>query len=686
MEIIKDWMVFRFRKNDDEIAEFFRLNGARPGRAPYTYGVPLKNQQLILRAYETFNFSPTPEAESRVRQMLATRALIYDGRKVEYNEATRQLHILARKVNSSLRKLMESLDGYRALDAEESVCDITSFNAALITKMQREYGFSCSPSAVNSFLDLLSPTDKLVNLKLAHDIKEPRVYLRPEYKLLSHQIIGVHALLSFEKFAIFDEMGLGKTLQMIAAATNFIEHGICRAGIIVCPASLTYTWDASISDSSYLRSQVIYRGMTVKKRREVYERLKLPRTDPNALDLVIMSYGIARNDRSHLAKLGEEVRAFLSLDESQNIKNPDAKTTRALLEIAPYYARRYIFTGTPIASTPADIWPQWAFINGINDLRDYYRFRNRYIIFKEIKTKIPGTNKKRKIKIPVARKNMVELRGIIDATSLRRKKEDVLDLPEKVYQTRYIELTGEQHRLYKEMNEQHRAELSALPEDTISAKNELTKLLRLVQIASNPGLIFDNYRDVPAKVLELDTIVDEQLESVSNILDSDSDEVDVANNKKIVIFTSYLDNIKMLADRYSKYNPVIIQGEGMSSLEKKRSEDEFQNNPKCRMLIGQTSAAQAGFTLTASDMIVYMDRGFSLLEWLQSQDRIHRIGQTGTCTIVSFIAKGTIDEYIASVVDGKKDLAVFLQGDKSQAANDVAISRKDILEAMAAFV
>jgi len=683
MSVVGEWMVFRFHKKDDEIGEFFKLSGAKAGRAPHTFGVPLKNQSLIIRAYETFNFHTDAAAQEHVQNMLATRALIYDGRRIDYNSDSNKIHVLARQVNASLRKIIETMDGYRSLDSEESTCDVSSFNAAVVTKLLREYGFTCSEAGYNSFLDILSPSDKLTCLKKAEKVKPPRTYLLPKFTPFDHQSIGIHALLAFESFAIFDEMGLGKSYQMIGAASNLIEHGQCRMGVVVCPASLLYSWEAEVKKYSNLRPIVV--AGTPAKRRKIYERARLPRADEKGFEIMIMSYGLARNDASHLVSLGENVRSFISLDESQNIKNPTAKVTKALLDAAPYFARRYIFTGTPVANKPEDVWAQLSFINGVNDMKDYYRFINRYVIRKKIKTFRAGRTQE--IQIPVGRKNMVELRNIIAEVSLRRKKDDVIDLPEKVYQTRLIDLTGEQHRLYKEMNEEQKAELSAMPEDTVEVDSELTKLIRLAQLSSNPGLIFENYKDDPAKVRELDTIVEDQLEcDIDDLLDDSlvnvPDDQLPTNGKKMVIFTSYLGNIELLRKRYAKYNPVVIQGDGMTNKDKKVSEDTLQNDPNCRMLIGQTTAAQAGFTLTAADMIVYLDRSFSLTEWLQSQDRIHRIGQTGTCTIVSLVGRGTIDEYIASVIEGKSEVATFLQGDKSTTGRAAKISRAAIMKAL----
>jgi len=466
---------------------------------------------------------------------------------------------------------------------------------------------------------------------------------------------------------------------MIGAATNFIESGKCDLGVVICPSSLLYGWKSEIAKYSNLNA-IVMEG-TAKKRAKIYESVI---NGSSGTQILIIGFKMFSNDIAYFEEILDRNRSFCAVDESQNIKNPKAQQTQNILRIAPKFCRRYIFTGTPVANKPQDLWAQINFVDPTILGDNYWRFMSRYLIQKDIRKQGKG-GRTYKVSIPIGRKNMVELKEKVDSCSIRRLKENSLDLPEKVYEIRNVFLSGEQLKLYRQINIECLAFFENGEEtDQLEVDSELTKLIRLAQISSNPALIFEKYNcDNSAKLKELDIVVEEVLANP---------------NKKIVIFTKYLKNIEYLKKKYSKYKmdselgdkkitvdfcPAIIMGDGMSAADKKDSEDKLQNDPNCRMLIATTQAAQAGFTLTSADTVVYLDKGFSMTEWLQSQDRIHRIGQKGTCTIISIVAKNTIDEYIEEALGGKERIAHFLQGDKLKGRAGMS-SKSDIVKKLKA--
>ncbi len=178
------------------------------------------------------------------------------------------------------------------------------------------------------------------------------------------------------------------------------------------------------------------------------------------------------------------------------------------------------------------------------------------------------------------------------------------------------------------------------------AENILKKLLRLTQIASNPFLIDKSYSDTPVKFQSLDKLLIEI----------------ISKDEKAVIWTNFVNNIMALKNRYVHYNPLIIHG-SVPIKDRAIFVKKFQESDKNKILIANPAAAREGLTLTKANNAIYLDRNFNLVDYLQSQDRIHRISQTKHCNIYKILAKNTIDEYIDKLVEVKQDIASFVQGD-----------------------
>ena len=185
-------------------------------------------------------------------------------------------------------------------------------------------------------------------------------------------------------------------------------------------------------------------------------------------------------------------------------------------------------------------------------------------------------------------------------------------------------------------------------------ENYLVKLLRLTQIASNPGLLNENYQEIPSKVIELDRLL-------SDIVD---------NGEKAIVWTSFRRNIRALRKRYSKFGALMLFGD-IQIKERATIVEKFMNESKNKVLIANPAAAKEGLTLTSANNAIYLDRNFKMDDYLQSQDRIHRISQRKKCQIIKLIAKDTIDEYTDEILEKKQIIAQFALGD----ADDLNIRR-----------
>ena len=168
----------------------------------------------------------------------------------------------------------------------------------------------------------------------------------------------------------------------------------------------------------------------------------------------------------------------------------------------------------------------------------------------------------------------------------------------------------------------------------------------MTQISSNPKLVLPEFEGTPAKFILLDDI----LEKIIGL------------NEKVIIWTSFNGNIRALKNRYKKHGALMLFGE-IPIEERKKIVTKFQTQDENKVLVANPAAAKEGLTLTAANNAIYVDRNFNLVDYLQSQDRIHRISQTRTCNIIKILAENTIDEYIDEILYKKQKVAQFLQGD-----------------------
>jgi len=448
----------------------------------------------------------------------------------------------------------------------------------------------------------------------------------PKTKSFPHQVEAIEYITNQVNVALFDEQGLGKTKIVIEALCNNMEQGIIDGALVICKKHLIENWKDEIETHSHLK-YIVLRGAVNEKGTRFM----------GYSQFYIINYESIIGEVDRLKMFLKIRNMAIVLDESHKIKNPDAKTTKATLALRDLAKKRIIITGTPIANKPLDLWAQFYFLdNGSLLGSDYKEFEKRY----SIDLKGDGLSEQK------SRFN--NLREIILSNSIRRLKEDVLELPEKIYIDKYVQIEGQQKKTYVQLKKELYIEITNMDgEKIIDASTELLKkLLRLAQIASNPFLIDKAYNETPAKFPSLDALVE-------NIL---------GHKEKVIIWSCFVDNIKILYRRYKKLGSLMLYGD--IPIEKRNEiVKQFRRNDELAILIANPAAAREGLTLTTANNAIYLDRNFNLVDYLQSQDRIHRISQTKECKIYKLIAKNTIDEYIDEIIYKKHKLAEYVQGD-----------------------
>ncbi|MDP2682152.1 MAG: DEAD/DEAH box helicase [Deltaproteobacteria bacterium] len=439
---------------------------------------------------------------------------------------------------------------------------------------------------------------------------------------LPHQTEAINFIYEHQEVALFDEQGLGKTKIIIDALCWAMRRGEIEGVLVVVPMSLLYIWEQEVIKHSFL-IPIILKG---SKREKRYKFM-------TGANFYVTNYEAVIAETQRIKRFCKSRKVAIVLDESARIKDPSTKTAQALFQLIPFSTKRIIITGTPVANKPFDLWSQFYFLDEGKLLgADFDEFKAK---FNE--------------RSPVYQENLGELKKIVANNSIRRCKNEVLELPEKRFINCYVELSGKQLGLYNKLRGELKVEVMNTNGDIIidEAENILKKLLRLTQIASNPALIDKGYTDTPVKFAFLDNLLKEI----------------VSKREKAIVWTNFVENIMILKNRFFQYSPLIIYGE-IPIKDRAEAVKKFQDSDKNMIMIANPAAAREGLTLTRANNAIYLDRNFNLVDYLQSQDRIHRISQTKECNIYKILAKNTIDEYIDKLVEVKQDIAGYIQGDK----------------------
>lgn len=457
---------------------------------------------------------------------------------------------------------------------------------------------------------------------------------------LPHQVEAVNYIDLHQEVALFDEQGLGKTKIVIEALCSAMKRGEIEGALIVAPMSLLYTWEQEVTKHSFL-IPIVLRGAGREKR---YKFL-------TGANFYITNYEAVVAELERIKRFCKSFKVAIVLDESARIKDPTTQTAQALFGLRQHSQKRIIISGTPVANKPADLWAQYFFLDGGKLFGDD---------FKEFKVRLNEKNPAYSLQLQCLQKQ-------VTANSIRRCKNNVLELPEKIFTNIYVDLKGKQLDLYNTLREELRIEVTNISGDSIidEAENILKKLLRLTQIASNPALIDKSYYEEPAKFKILDNLLTEI----------------VLRGEKALVWTGFVENILLIKNRYSDFKPLVIYGD-VPVKERADIVRTFQESDRNKILIANPSAAREGLTLTRANNAIYLDRNFNLVDYLQSQDRIHRISQEKVCNIYKILAINSIDEYIDRVIDVKKDIAQFTQGDSksvSKSSLEFLLNKRELL-------
>ena len=449
-----------------------------------------------------------------------------------------------------------------------------------------------------------------------------------------YQAAATRAARDLPHVALFHEQGLGKTKIALDLAIGWLLEGVVDSALVVTKKSLVDNWTRETEAHTHLRPTIL--GQDRKNNFFAFNR-------PSRL--YVTHYEVVHSQRGRIALFAKSRRLAVILDEAQRIKNPETLAAKALHDLAPLFQRRVVMTGTPVANRPYDIWSLIYFLDRGASLGESFRE------FKAA-TELPSGNRRGDGRTKAFEKTLSEVSAKIRPFTIRETKaSSMLQLPEKDIRYTRVDLEPAQAELYAS----YRTELAAevLREDGLqldSAEPILKRLLRLVQVASNPQLVDRAYTAKPAKLTRLADLLRAR---------------DSAGPKAIV-WTNFTGNVVSVAQAFPEKQPAQVHGK-LPICERNRNIRRFLDDPRCTLLVATPGAAKEGLTLTVADYAVFLDRSFSLDDYVQAQDRIHRISQTRPCLIEVLVATGTIDEWVDELLEAKHLAAALAQADVSLA-------------------
>ena len=440
-------------------------------------------------------------------------------------------------------------------------------------------------------------------------------------KPFEHQKAGVIKGLNCNRWFLGDEQGLGKTKQIIdIAVARKIKYGYKHCLIVCGVNTLKWNWVNEIEKHSYEQSWIL--GQKTLKN----GKTKIGSSNDKFRDLQRIEelpYFIITNVESFrdnafanmiqsLCKSNEI--NMIAADEMHKMKNPTSQQTKGFLKANAECDLG--MPGTPLMNSPLDLYVILRWLG--YESHAFYSFKNHYCVM--------GGYGGYEV---VGFKNMEQLTQQVQTIMLRRLKDDVLDLPEKLYVDEYVDLLPNQEKVYKEVTTEIKSHIDKILLDS----NPLASLIRLRQATGYTGILSTDIQE-SAKLNRMMDLVEEA----------------VSNKQKVLIFTNWT-QITDVAYRMLKTSFDVSQITGDTpDYNRQHIVDTFQNTPEIQVLIGTIGAMGTGLTLTKGTVIIFLDEPWNKALYEQAVDRAHRIGQKNKITIYNLLTKGTIDERIHQLV------------------------------------
>ena len=429
---------------------------------------------------------------------------------------------------------------------------------------------------------------------------------------LPHQKEAIEKLVGSKRFILADDMGVGKSCSTIIAALETKAKKI----LVVCPASLKINWQREIAIYSD-RSVFIAEGKKFSTEH----------------DIVIVNYDILKNfydiKNPNDSVIGQINFDLIILDEAHMVSNSQAARTKIINSFTKKAKYLWLLTGTPMTNRPINYYN---LLNLIESpvAQNWMAYAIRYCEgyqFRAGNRKIWNVN---------GASNLEELRERTSVQILRRLKDEVLDLPDKIITPIYLKTTSKE---YKELMGEYYEWLDK-EEGSSSLTVQFSKLMQVRKLIANEK-------------------IKETIEFAQNIIDQD---------KKVIIFTNFTETLQIIHNHFGKQS-VYLDG-SCNKTQRQYAVDQFQENDKIKIFVGNLKAAGVGLTLTKAEAVIMNDLSFVPAEHAQAEDRAYRYGQKNNVLVYYPLFINTIEGAIYDILNNKKKIIGTVMGDISSDPGD----------------
>jgi non-specific serine/threonine protein kinase len=444
--------------------------------------------------------------------------------------------------------------------------------------------------------------------------------------LRPYQVAGYHWLNYLNEVGwggiLADDMGLGKTVQALSCLQLFKEKTKSMKALVVCPTTLMFNWENEIKKFTPKLTYKIHHGGERERDKKLFDNF----------DVVITTYGTLRSD---IKFMSETPFDYVVLDESQAIKNPQSKVTKAACLLNAKH--RVCMSGTPLQNNTFDIYAQMNFLNpGMLGSVEYFR--------NEFATPIDKFGE---------REHKDHLKKLLYPFILRRTKEQVAkDLPAKTETILFCEMEEEQRNIYDAYRNDYRDKILGVIKEQGIDKSQLTilqGLMKLRQICDSPA-IMNEKEQMPNVSVKLDELTREITENIGN--------------HKALVFSQFLGMLGLIRQKLTELGVKFEYFDGSTSApDREKAIQSFQNDDEVRVFLISLKAGGVGLNLTAADYVYIVDPWWNPAVEQQAIDRTHRIGQTKNIFAYRMICKDTIEDKILQLQDKKRSLARDLVAD-----------------------
>lgn len=512
------------------------------------------------------------------------------------------------------------------------------YNQVLVNYMQnmkvryynkKTFEWECPISELSNIVNEFYRLGVRLTLQKQEKIEAQKIPKNYKFKIkpFGHQVEGIEYGLNHKNYILGDDQGLGKTKQMIDLSQILKKRDKIKHCLIVCCVNtLKTTWFNEIIKHSDDAGYVL--GTRKHKNGSLYIgsiKDRLDDTKRRISEFYIITNVETLRNKEIVKNLvdGKNRIDMLIVDEIHKCSaSTTSEQSKGLLGLAKI-ERKIALSGTILKNRPTEAYLPLKLLG--YEKSNLTAFKNFYCNFGGF----GGFS-------VISYKNLNVLQDTLDKYMLRRLKEQVIDLPPKIYSTEYVEMSERQKMIYKEVLSELKNNIDLIK----TSPSPLAQLIRLRQATGYTGILSSTVKESA----KLDRLAD-YLENI------------VAENHKAIVVSNWTSITDEVVRRFSKYNPAVITGQ----VEDRQSQiDKFQNDPNCKICVGTIGAMGTGLTLTAANYVLFLDEPWNKADKVQAEDRAHRIGTTGTVNIVTFITKDTVDELVNNLVNDKAIITDYL--------------------------